>query len=276
MIPRLRINGSNCYSPLNFGKKCVFCQSLIQNIVVLEQTIKNKIPTYFVDQQAISKTCLVELIQKDFPNLKESSISVYLSKLKKEGVLKNPSRGKYTLSGKDRFSPVIDAKLKRLYNKIKKDYPFIEFCVWNTLWLNEFMRHQPFRFYTIIELEKDVAQSVFYKLKDQGKTVFLEPDAETFELYIHNSDDVIILKQLVSEAPLVEMENIIIPSLEKLLVDMLIDTNLFGAQQSELEFIYRSAFEKFEISKSKMKRYAHRRNRETEVEHLSNLTLSNN
>lgn len=276
MIQRLRINGSNCYSLLNFGKKCVFCQSLTQNIIVLEQTIKDKIPTYFVDQQAISKTSLVELIQKDFPTLKESSITVYLSKLKKEGVLKNPSRGKYTLSGKDRFIPVIDTKLKRLYNKIKKDYPFIEFCVWNTLWLNQFMRHQPFRFYTIIELEKDVVQSVFYKLKDQGKTVFTEPDAETFELYVHNSDNAIILKQLVSEAPLVQSENIIIPSLEKLLVDMLIDTNLFGAQQSELEFIYRSAFEKFEISKSKMKRYAHRRNRETEVEQLSNLTLANN
>jgi hypothetical protein len=276
LIQRLRINGSNCYSLLNFGKKCVFCQSLTQNIIVLEQTIKDKIPTYFVDQQAISKTSLVELIQKDFPTLKESSITVYLSKLKKEGVLKNPSRGKYTLSGKDRFIPVIDTKLKRLYNKIKKDYPFIEFCVWNTLWLNQFMRHQPFRFYTIIELEKDVVQSVFYKLKDQGKTVFTEPDAETFELYVHNSDNAIILKQLVSEAPLVQSENIIIPSLEKLLVDMLIDTNLFGAQQSELEFIYRSAFEKFEISKSKMKRYAHRRNRETEVEQLSNLTLANN
>jgi len=246
------------------------------NIVVLEQTIKDKIPTYFVDQQAISKTSLIELIQKDFPNLKESSITVYLSKLKKEGVLKNPSRGKYTLSGKNRFIPVVDTKLKRLYNKIKKDYPFIEFCVWNTLWLNEFMRHQPFKFYTIIELERDVAQSVFYKLKDQGKTVFIEPDAETFELYIHNSDDVIILKHLVSEAPLIETKNIVIPSLEKLLVDMLIDTNLFGAQQSELEFIYRSAFEKFEISTSKMKRYAHRRNREKEVENLSNLTLANN
>lgn len=242
----------------------------------MEQTIKDKIPKYFSDHQTISKASLVELIQKDFPNLKEGSITVYLSKLKKEGMLKNPSRGKYTLSGKDRFSPVIDTKLKRLYNIIKKDYPFIEFCVWNTLWLNEFMRHQPFKFYTIIELEKDVVQSVFYKLKDQGKTVFIEPDAETFQLYIHNSDDVIILKQLVSEAPLVETENIIIPSLEKLLVDMLIDINLFGAQQSELEFIYRSAFEKFEISKSKMKRYAHRRNRKKEVDNLTNSTSANN
>jgi len=242
----------------------------------LDNTIEKKISSYFQGHQTISKKDLVDCIRKDFPNLKESSINVYLSKLKKESILKNPTRGIYALKGNNEFCPVIDAKLKRLFNKIKKDYPFIDFCVWNTIWLNDLMRHQPFKFYTIVELEKDVAQSVFYKLKNQGKQVFLEPNAETFELYIHNSDDVIILKQLVSEAPLIETENIIIPSLEKLLVDMIIDTNLYAAQQGELDFIYESAFDKFEINQGKMKRYAQRRNREREIEHRTNLTLAKN
>ena len=242
----------------------------------MNYTIEKKIPSYFQGNQTISKKDLVDCIRKDFPNLKESSINVYLSKLKKEGVLKNPTRGIYALQGNNEFCPVINSKLKRLFNKIKKDYPFIDFCIWNTIWLNDLMRHQPFKFYTIVELEKDVAQSVFYKLKDKGKQVFLEPDAETFELYIHNSDDVIIIKHLVSEAPIIETENIIIPSLEKLLVDMIIDTNLYGAQQGELDFIYESAFSKFEINQGKMKRYAQRRNKEKEVEHRINLTLAKN
>lgn len=241
----------------------------------MDNTIENKIPSYFEEHRTISKKDLVARIQGDFPNLKESSINVYLSRLKKEGIVKNPTRGIYSIKGKEEFYPIIDVKLKRLFNKIKKDYPFIDFCIWNTVWLNDLMRHQPFKFYTIIELEKDVTQSVFYKLKDQGKQVFLEPDAETFELYIHNSDDVIILKQLVSEAPLIETENIVIPSLEKLLVDMITDTNLYATQQGELDFIYQSAFAKFEINKGKMKRYAHRRNREKEVEYWTNLTLAN-
>lgn len=240
------------------------------------KTIENKIPSYFKGNRTISKNDLVESILKDFPNLKKSSINVYLSKLKKDGILKNPTRGLYALEEKKEFLPAIDTKLKRLFNKIKKDYPFIEFCIWNTLWLNDFMRHQPFKFYTVIELEKDAAQSVFYKLKDQGKPVFLEPDAETFDLYIHNSDDVIILKQLVSEAPMVEIENVVTPSLEKLLVDMIIDTELYAAQQGELNFIYQSAFDKFGINQGKMKRYAHRRNREKEVEQRTNLTLAKN
>ncbi|MDT0294888.1 DUF6577 family protein [Mesonia ostreae] len=242
----------------------------------MTNTIENKIPSYFKEHKSISKSDLVKCILKDFPEFKESSINVYLSKLKKAGLLKNPTRGVYALEEKKEFLPNIDSKLKRLFNKIKKDYPFIDFCIWNTVWLNDFMRHQPFKFYTIVELEKDVAQSVFYKLKDQGKSVFLEPDAETFELYIHNSDDVIILKQLVSEAPIVEIENVVIPSLEKLLVDMIIDTDLYAAQQGELDFIYQSAFDKFGINQGKMKRYAHRRNREKEVEKRTNLTLANN
>lgn len=150
----------------------------------MKETLENKIPTYFASHRTISKKDLVARILKDFPNLKESSINVYLSKLKKEGTLINPTRGIYALKRKEEFHPVVDTKLKRLFTKIKKDYPFIDFCVWNTIWLNDLMRHQPFKYYTIVELEKDVTQSVFYKLKDQGKQVFLKPDAETFELYM--------------------------------------------------------------------------------------------
>lgn len=237
--------------------------------------MRNKIPSYFNGHPSLSKKDLVGFILKDFPDLKESTINVYLSKLKKDGVLKNPTRGIYSLKSKGDFCPFVDVKLKRLFNKIKKEYPYVDFCVWNTLWLNDLMRHQPFKYYTILELEKDTTQSVFYNLKDQKKQVFLEPDAETFDLYINNSDDVIIIKQLVSEAPLIETKNIVIPSLEKLLVDMIADTNLYAAQQGELDFIYGTAFEKFEVNQNKMKRYAQRRNRENEVEQLTNLTLAN-
>ncbi|MCH7525772.1 MAG: hypothetical protein IIC74_12500, partial [Bacteroidetes bacterium] len=234
----------------------------------MDSFLKDKIQTYFKGQSTISKDKLVESILLDFPELKESSINVYLSRFKKEGLIKNPTRGVYALKGKELYYPVIDNKLKRLFKKIKKDYPFIDFCIWDTKWLNEFMRHQPFKFYTVLELEKDVTQSVFYALKEQGKQVFIEPDAETFELYVHNSDDVIILKHLISEAPIQELENIVTPTLEKLLVDMTIDTKVYAAQQGEIQFIYASAFEKYEVNTNKIKRYAYRRNREKEVENL--------
>ncbi|WP_412561415.1 DUF6577 family protein [Winogradskyella sp. MIT101101] len=212
----------------------------------------------------------------DFPDFKISTINVYLSRLKKYGIISNPSRGIYAIKDKKSHKPIIDIKLKRLFNKIKKDYPFAEFCIWDTKWLNEFMRHQPFKFYIIIEIDKDVTESVFYTLKESGKQVFIEPDSETFDLYISNSNDVIILKHLVSEAPLHQMDKITIPTLEKLLVDMTIDTKVYAAQQGEIELIYANAFKKYEINKNKMKRYAYRRNRENEVKNLTDLTLAKN
>ena len=54
--------------------------------------------------------------------------------------------------------------------------------------------------------------------------------------------------------------------MEKLLVDVLIDKNLFAAQQGEVENIYRAANEKYSINKQKMRRYASRRNQQEEVE----------
>ena len=240
----------------------------------MDNLLKDKIQSYFNGQSTILKEKLVAYILLDFPDLKESTVNVYLSRLKKEGLIKNPSRGVYTLQGKKTYNPVVDDILKRLHNKIKKEYPFAEFCIWNTKWLNEFMRHQPFKFYTVIELEKDVTESVFYTLKELGKQVFIEPDMETFDLYISNSEDVIILKHLISEAPLDVIDKITIPTLEKLLVDMTIDTKVYAAQQSEITNIYATAFGKYEVNKNKMKRYANRRNRENEVENLTNLTLA--
>lgn len=240
----------------------------------MDTFLKDKIISYLEMKPKISKAQLVDCIASDFPNLKESTINVYLSRLKKDGIIKNPSRGIYALKGKKTYHPTIDSKLKRLHNKIKKEYPFAEFCVWDTKWFNEFMRHQPFKFYTVMEFDKDVTESVFYTLKELGKQVFIEPDAETFDLYISNSEDVIILKHLISEAPLQVIEKTVVPTIEKLLVDMTIDTKMYAAQQNEIEFIYANVFEKYEVNKNKMKRYAYRRNRENEVEKLTNLTLA--
>ena len=58
------------------------------------------------------------------------------------------------------------------------------------------------------------------------------------------------------------------------MVDMLADTNLFSAQQNETGFMMTTAIKKFAINELKMKRYALRRNRESEVEKLINIGLA--
>jgi len=240
------------------------------------KTIENTIQSYFKSINQISRVKLGNLIKEDFPELSEGTITVYLSKLKKAGIINNPERGMYSITDKQIFNPEINQNLKKIYNKIHKEFPFIDMCVWNTKWLNDLMRHQPFKNYTIIEVEKEAEEQIFNAISEWNKNVYFNPNEEILERYISsNSEEVTIVKNLVTEAPTTKNNKIRIPTLEKLLVDIIIDKELFAAQQGEIEFIYQSAFKKYAINTAKMKRYAIRRNRETELEKIINKIWAN-
>ena len=56
------------------------------------------------------------------------------------------------------------------------------------------------------------------------------------------------------------LQGVVTTTIEKLLVDVFCDDVLFAAQQgSEMEIIFREAFEKYTINENKMLRYADRR-----------------
>lgn len=237
----------------------------------MTNTIENTIESYFKSNTQLSREKLVSLINKDFPELSLGTITVYLSKLKKAGIINNPARGVYSISDKQIFNPEINQNLKKIYNKIQRDFPFIDICVWNTKWLSDLMRHQPFKNFTIIEVDKEAEEQVFNAVSEWTKNVYFNPDEEILERYIStNTEEVTIVKNLVTEAPTTKNNKIVIPTLEKLLVDIIIDKELFAAQQGELEFIYNSAFKKYAINTAKMKRYAIRRNKESELEKMIN------
>jgi hypothetical protein len=129
------------------------------------------------------------------------------------------------------------------------------------------MLHQPGRFYTILEVDKDAMESVFYDLKDQGRDVFLNPSEEVLSKYVVSKKEPIIITSLITEAPLEEIDGVKTTSLEKVLVDICSNETLFSAQQgAELTRIYETAFEKYTISETKLLRYARRRNKKEVVE----------
>ena len=206
----------------------------------MAKTLEQHIDHYFRLSERLSKQKLVASIKEDFPHWSDNTINMYLSKLKKEGKISTPSKGIYELGSISLFNPEVAGSLKKIYNKIKREFPYITFCVWDSAWLNDLMQHQPFKHYLVVEVEKDASEPVFGFLTETFKNVFLNPDEEIFDRYIQNLDEVMIVKNLVSEAPLTEVQKIVVPALEKILVDMLTDTNLFSAQQNETEFIMKT------------------------------------
>ncbi len=176
------------------------------------------------------------------------------------GVLTRIGRGKFILGETKIYYPEVTPKLKSVYNKLRKEFPYAGICVWNTSILNEFMKHQPSVFSFIIEAEKEVTQSLFYFLKELKYPVFIEPTSDILDKYLPINKEAFIIKSLVSESPTQLVNGTTTVSIEKLLIDIFCDDIIFSAQQgAEMRTIFDEAFSKYSINQSKMLRYASRR-----------------
>lgn len=192
-----------------------------------------------------------------------------------KGVLKRIGRGKFTLGEGKNFAPEISSATKNIFKKLKAEFPYANLCVWNTSVLNEFMLHQPNRFFVLIETDKETTNSVFYFLREIKKSVFIEPTKDILEKYVVNENEVLIVKPLVSEAPTQNINGVETASIEKMLVDIFCDDVIFSAQQgSEMRTIFKNAFDKYTINQNKMLRYADRRSKKQELNQFVK-TISN-
>ena len=193
-------------------------------------------------------------------NVKQNTINWRVYTLVQMGVLARISRGKFIFGETKKFIPEVSSKLNMIYNKLKKELPYIDLCVWNTSIINEFMLHQPGVFYFIIEAEKEATQSIFYFLKELKYSVFIDPTNDILEKYLPVDKEAFIIKPLVSESPVQSINGINTITIEKLLVDIFCDKIIFSAQQGvEMRTIFNEAFSKYTINQSKMFRYANRR-----------------
>jgi hypothetical protein len=128
-------------------------------------------------------------------------------------------------------------------------------------------------FWTTIckKLQTEKADRIFLNNlnTESNKRVFLLPSLTDFERYI-STNDAIIIRLLISESPLQLVEGISTPTIEKVLVDIVGDVEFSFLQGSEINYVYTTIFERHNVIKNKLLRYATRRGRKEEVEQLIN------
>lgn len=194
------------------------------------------------------------------PHTNTTTVNWRIYDLVRTGVLNRIGRGKFVIGERRLYRPEISAKIKTIHSKLIKEFPYLKICIWNTSSFNEFMIHQPGRFYILIEVEKDATQSVFFFLKENKYPVYVEPSKELLEKYIPYETETLIVKALVSEAPLQKISKMNTPTIEKMLVDIFCDDLIFAAQQgSEMRTIFQEAIDKYVLNENRMLRYADRR-----------------
>ncbi len=194
-------------------------------------------------------------------NLDRTRLNWYLSRMANAGRLVRVGRGIYTVSDKRKvFEPEIGEEAKTLYAQFHETFPEVGMCVYEGPWLFQFMHHLPSNQVLYIEVEKDVAESVFHRLQDEGKTVYLRPYADLIYKYVNMDRGAVFVKNLTSESPLQTIDGIKVPTLEKLLVDMCCDPDFYYLQGGEYHHIMHNARSRYAINRSRLLRYARRRN----------------
>lgn len=209
---------------------------------------------------------MAKFYRKFEPDIKQTTVNWRIYELVKNGVLERIGRGKFRLGKTNPYEPRPSKKLVKLYNELHGFFPYTTLCIWETAWLNELQQHLINKSYTIVEIDKDVSESAFHKLQENKKTVFLEPSLEIMEKYVSVHDNAIIVKPLITEAPVQDIANAVVPTLEKILVDLYCDDQIFYFFQGrELQYIWENAFRTYSIQQDKLLRYASRRRRKDEI-----------
>ncbi len=152
----------------------------------------------------------------------------------------------------------------RIMNKRKKKYPKLEFVIFESVLLNEFLNHQIAQNTIYVQVEKDISGYVFDNLKEEHLgSVLYKPSKKDFDRYWVR--DCIVVLDLTSQAPLSRNNSHEITG-EKMLVDIVAEKSIAATfSPSELPTVYESYMRSYRIDKRKIHRYAGRRGKASEI-----------
>lgn len=199
----------------------------------------------------------------------------YLSSLAKDKELVRVAQGEYALPDKQSFSYTPSEEAKKIYDGLKSELPFTDFCIYDGSILSPIQHHLSINNAIYVETNRDAVESVFARLKEQYKDVYRQPDFTFMYEYVDLRNQCVIVKTLVTEAPLMTVDGVRVPTLEKMLVDIQKDADFDYVRGAESQYMYQMAFDLYTINTQRLLRYARRRGISQEIQILLNQVNNN-
>lgn len=247
----------------------------------MPKIVENRIIEAFKDRSSFDRDELYDFYLNFEPDLKESTFSWRIYDLKKKDIIKTIGRGLYVISYKPKYKAVLSDNVFKIARKTNDHFEDIKYAIWETQWLNEFTQHQTSNQMIVVEVEKEFTYSLYYYLNDTLQMdFFLNPDDKEIEFYISEKLVPVVIKRMVTRAPIQKIKNkkavVPIATLEKIMVDIFADENLFHFYQgSEMVNIYEKIIDRYSINFTKLFSYAKRRRKEQEIKQFISTHIPN-
>ena len=222
------------------------------------------ISTIGLHPEGLNTSNLMELLQEGNHFSEKSSLNI-ISRLIREGRLVKEGGLLFPESGfKPFFHIVTDVKTSTLYSNLQVLLPFAHISIWHTDSIMPLMHDIPNFRLTIVGVERIATDSVVDALENITSSLILRDAEKSLLFRLSAVQELVVVTPQVSQAPVEISEGITVPTLEKILVDILSDNSLYALTGSEAYSIYAAAFDRYAVNRKTLLRYAGRRNR-TEV-----------
>ena len=223
------------------------------------------------DQKEYSRSELSQVFLREKPDLTDSAFRWTLYNLQQEQKLFRIDYDTYATKKPKvlpEYRPLYTDKAKNVLDRLSLRFPNLDFVVFESVLLNEFLNHQIAQNTIYIQVDKDISSFVFdFFQEDLGGSILYKPDKKEFDRYW--TRDCMVVLDLISQAPL----NINSPheiSAEKLLVDIVAERSVAATfSPSELPFVFENIMNSYRIDTRRLNRYAGRRGKAVLVRKLA-------
>lgn len=223
---------------------------------------------------SFDKETLFEIIRSDRKAASDITLYRIVDRLINDGEIIRTGRDSYCLpkAGQSYYHHYYRERSNDIAAFIKERHPDIDFRIFETVQLNDFLNHLIGLNVIFLLVEDDLGSFLFDDLRTRfDNNVLLYPSRDIYFRYW--KEDMIVIEKLITEAPRGRQE-FWHTDLEKFLVDIMTDGLIMDSfSPSEYPLIYETSFKNYVIDERRMFRYARRRNAEKKLkEYLSNNT----
>jgi hypothetical protein len=195
----------------------------------------------------------------DTPDRKASRKTVIwnVNDLVRQGKVTRVGRGAYAFMPKTLFRPAISETAQKVCSLLGDRFKYLDVTVTDSGTLGQFMDLQPFATVVVIEAKKSATGAVLSALRRERVDAYAKKDFTRLERYVSSSQPVVVRPELAVNPNLPKKNNVRTADLEKILVDLVCDEDIYGQYQgAELQNIYRNATEMYAVNYSRMLKYA--------------------
>jgi hypothetical protein len=222
--------------------------------------------SFFGQQSELSLDALRQYFKIREPDIPDTTIRWRLHDMVEAGILSRAGRGLYQLGTAKSYIPQISPRVSKISRFLTKQFPLISYCVWDSGLLNEFAQHLSSYQFILVDVERDVTESVYYKLKEEFSGTFLRPSEALLSDVLPDFRLPLVVRHLISESPLSKHNDIPVVTIEKMLVDIFCDAEFYYLVGSERREVFSNAYYKYTINENKLLRYAARKGRRDEIQ----------